>query len=206
MSEPSEMPKISEVKDSEDERLMKLTDIYEDDGWTKTVKDVTNEILNSPGWLESEKYLPSYTIYFTRKLLERIRSDGLERLDDLMKHVIDSPACNAFVLRFMEVFSEKYNFPYVWRGGSLKDLDGRVIGTFTFFVGVAKDKVMNSYDGPRKNPCLIALPVKALIEGYKTQKSRCNFIFEHGCDGIFNASFNLLLPEVPDGTMVYLPD
>src|SRR3989338_2717352 len=206
MPEISEKLKISEVSDSEDERLRELTYQYNDTGWKKTLTEVTNEVLENPGWLIEKEYLTENTIHFVQNLLNRIKSEGLKNIDQLIQISHDQPSCNAFVVRFLEIFSEKYDFPYIWRGGSLSDVEGKLRGTFTFSVGEAKGFVHRSYDGPRLNPCLIALPVKAVVEHFKTSKSKWYFVAEHGYDGMFSGSFDCYLPEVPDGTIIYFPD
>jgi hypothetical protein len=81
-------------------------------------------------------------------------------------------------------------------------------GTFTFGVAEAKSYVFKSTFSSRlrSQPCLFALPVKGVIEQYVTNMKETNIIWEHGYDGGFSGSLDIYLRNVPDGTMIYLPD
>ncbi len=208
MRDLSEYPPISEVtKDKDDTRLKNLVDEYEPDGWQKVVQEIAIDICLDPSWLLDKNSVDGYQVEFNQRLINLVEENGISSLDDLSKFRIDTNAKVAFVMRFMEIFSEKYDYPYVWRGGELDNLDGGVRGTFTFFAGEAKRRVKHSYGGDRRNPCLIGLPVSAIIEDFKSRKGRSALIAEHGWDGIFSASFDISISGgLPDGTMIYLPD
>lgn len=206
MSDRGEMHRISEVvKDSEDERLMLLTGESE---WKNVVENVTEEILNDPRWLLSTDVFNTKQVEFNRKLLSGIKLNGLKSLDDVHLLSEDHKTSFAFVMCFMERFSITYDFPYVWRGGSLENMDNGLYGSFTFFVGSAKDLVekSNFEKKKRKDPCLIAVPVSSIIQEYKKHWQVKVVLAEHAYDGIFNSSFELNIhTKVPDGTMVYFP-
>lgn len=202
-----EWPKISTLQsDHEDKRLSKFVNQREACGWAAVVGVVTAEICKNPGWIVDARYPPLDYIKRLKELLEKLQIDRLKDLDSLDRYHLEQRPKDAFVLRFMEIFSQKYNFPYVWRGGSLDNLNQGVTGTFTFIVGMAKSKVSRTYDDPRKEPCLIALPITALVEHFKKHPMISCFVAEHGYDGMFNTSFDISLPGIPEGTMIYQPD
>ena len=148
MLDSGENPKISEVqKEKDDERLLALTDDFEKEGQETTIEEVKNDILNNPDWLLDSNIFDEDQVESNNNLLSALRENKISELDNLYDFSRTESVNIAFVLRFLEVFSETYDFPYVWRGGSLEDVDKSIKGTFTFFVKEAKSFVMKSYTG-----------------------------------------------------------
>jgi|SRR3989339_392243 len=207
MYEPEIAGVVSEVRrDSEDQRFWRLVE-ETDAGWKTTIKDVSRKVLADPGWLVSDEVFRKYELEKIKSFLSELSVDDLTSLDGLTsRYRLGQYIFEAFILRFIEVFSEEFNFPYVWRGGSLKNLEGGVRGTFAFDTDTAKSFVESSYDGLRENPCLIGIPISGIVDDFRKNPRPHVFLPEHNYDGMFSASFDLYLREVPDGTMVYLPD
>lgn len=117
----------------------------------------------------------------------------------------DSNAIEAILIRVMEVFSERFGFTHVYRGGSLNNLKGGLSGTFTFDPEEAKSYVSHSHSGKREKPCLFALPVSSIVDFYKKNKGNVGLWAEHGLDEVFNHSFDIYMDEhIPDDLTVYI--
>ena len=122
-----EIPRISDLSlhlAREKERLLRLIDPYHKEGWATTLGVIAQEIIGKPDWLTDGQSLPQYAQANVEKLLQGIRERGLSSLDDLSEYTRDSLTQTAFVIRFMEIFARKFNFPNVWRGGELGDVEG----------------------------------------------------------------------------------
>ena len=172
------------------------------DRWHEVVSEVLLDILEEPGWMLDPAILGQEIVVGNKELLDDLNENPIESLDELPGEGI---FVRSFIFRFLEVFSQKFDTPYVFRGGDLSDLENGIRGSFTFFFDEAKEHVTQSYIGERENPCLLALPVAAIVKHFK-ENTDFRLFAEQGFDGIFSASLEVILPYLPEDIIVYLPD
>lgn len=190
------------------EQELEISEIMDRENWGKYLAEILEKIIYDPQWLVDETIFSNYQVRLNgQELLDLHRAlkggDGLPpTLNDILG---DSSAMDAITIRVMEVFAEKFGFTHVYRGGSLSNLTGGLSGTFTFDPEEAKRFVKRSYDGERKDPCLFALPVSAIVDFYKQNKGNVGFWAEHGRDEVFNHSFDIYMTNhVPEDLTIYV--
>lgn len=189
------------------EHELAMSEIMKRENWEKHLAEILEQIIYDPQWLVDDNVFSKWQAKLNGQELLQLhrafRGDGLpSRLNDI---VGDSNALEALTIRVMEVFAEKFGFTHVYRGGSLNNLKGGLSGTFTFDPEVAKGFVKRSYSGERKDPCLFALPVSAIVDYCKQNKGRVGFWSEHGRDEVFDHSFDIYMSDhVPEDLTVYV--
>ena len=194
--------KIADLhEERNEERLKEITSPQE---WGRVVAEVVNKIVKNPDWLISEDVFSADQVELNIRLLLKVRQAEITLLEDIVPLSGDQRAVYAFVMRFLEQFSLDYNFPYVWRGGELKDTEENQIGSYTFEVSEAKNRVVSSYGKVREQPTLIRLKVQSIVDAFKQNSSHEPIQAEHDYDGIFSVSFELNLSiEHPEGITTF---
>lgn len=205
MHEEHRVNNIDQIK-IKNEQEIELSEVIKPQEWEKYVNEVMNEVINNPSWLIDTKILPERKAQqISRILNNQLSSKSIKSLSEVFTLVRDQKITDAIVVRFMEVFSEKFGFTHIYRGGSLNDLKTGVSGSFTFSPDVAKGFVNQSYSEKRKKPCLFALPISALVNFYKQNSDSMGFMSEQGYDGMFNSSLQILMADhVPEDLTVYV--
>ncbi len=200
--QPQDSLKMSDLHEEETERrLRELTSPQE---WGKVVSEIVAKIVKNPDWLISEEVFPEYQVEFNIRLLLKIRQTEVSSLEDISPLSGDKQAVYAFVMRFLEQFSIDHNFPYIWRGGDIKDTVENCTGSYTFLISQAEERVIKSYGRVRENPVLIRLNVQTVVNAYKKNSAHKPIEPEHDYDGIFAISFELnLTGEHPEGLTTF---
>ncbi len=195
------------AKDIVDNRRL-LNDLIEKrhGGWKNTMREVFGEMNRDLGWLMTAPAIANFHKERFPGLVAKIGDSKLESLDHLQGLANDSVRVEYVVVRFLDIFSEKYDMPYVWRGGSVDDLTNNGLnGTYTFNEEVARGYVMRGFAGVhRNNPCLYGLPVSCIVS-QTAGEGRSGLMAEHGYDGMFSMSFDgYIRKKYLDGLMIYV--
>jgi hypothetical protein len=209
MHEEHRVNHVDQIK-IQHEHEMEISEILDEDNWGEHLSEMLIQIINDPQWIVNDSGDEVFTDQQSRingqELLNLYRSlrsdDPPQNLNDIMG---DSRAIEAITIRVMEVFAEKFAFTHVYRGGSLSNIKGGLIGTFTFDLDEAKTFIKRGRGGERKDPCLFALPVTAIVDFYKQNKGNVGFWAEHGLDEVFDTSFDIFMQDhVPEDLTVYV--
>lgn len=187
------------------ENEIELTDIVKRGEWEKHVHEILNEVTQNPDWLIDPALLPQEKIDQIKRGLDLAASKQPKDLSELLYLLGDEKVTEAIVVRFMEIFSQKFSFTHIYRGGSLNDLIIGLHGSFSFLPDVAKGFIERSHKGERENPCLFALPVSSFVDFYKQSQDSVTMVQEQGFDGMFSSSIQMhMIDHIPDDLTIYV--